>query len=330
MRNITFILLFFIAGCSSFDRYVPDPQQLDTSALPESNISASIPNISNCTDASDPTINIDIDSPITVLVHGCKSSAGRFRSLAQLYAFHGQQAICFSYDDRGSLVDAAKKLAESTKALSELSHGKQHLTIIGHSMGGLVARKAVEKNDFSLNILPPYLRDVNSVDLITVSAPLSGIDAAKHCGVKSLQWLSAGIVPGICWAVTGSNWTEITSTSSFIQEPESLSPLVGKYLKIVTNEEGTCRKTDTKGRCVESDFVFDVAEQYHPIIDSYQNVTGVEVNAGHVEIVGNKDIVPRKLLAILQENGALSKTPKARKAEFELLLADLYLATKPH
>jgi len=29
-----------------------------------------------------------------VLVHGCKGSAGRFRSLAQLYAFHGQQAVC--------------------------------------------------------------------------------------------------------------------------------------------------------------------------------------------------------------------------------------------
>jgi hypothetical protein len=40
---------------------------------------------------------------VTILVHGCFGSAGRFRPLAQVYAFQGQQTACFSYNDRNRL-----------------------------------------------------------------------------------------------------------------------------------------------------------------------------------------------------------------------------------
>ena len=45
-----------------------------------------------------------------MLVHGCRGSAGHFRALAQLYAFHGQQAVCFAYDPGDSLVKASGEL----------------------------------------------------------------------------------------------------------------------------------------------------------------------------------------------------------------------------
>ncbi|MFT5719145.1 MAG: hypothetical protein ACI9T7_003357, partial [Oleiphilaceae bacterium] len=144
------------------------------------------------------------------------------------------------------------------------------------------------------------------------------------CGIESLHWLSAGIVPGICWSITGNNWYEITSSSNFIRNPEPLLPSVNRYLKIVTNEEGTCRRAEVDGSCIEDDYVFNLSEQYHPKIDSYKNVTGVQIDAGHVEIVGNKNIVPRKLISILQEYGMLSYTPTVRREDFERLLANLY------
>ena len=95
-------------------------------------------------------------------------------------------------------------------------------------------------------------------------------------------------------------------------------------LKVVTNEKDTCRREGSDGRCIESDYVFNLEEQYQPTVDSYPNLTGVQVDAGYVEIVGNKRVVPRKLLAILQEHGMLSPTPPERRAALERLLADLY------
>jgi len=74
-----------------------------------------------------------------------KGSAGRFRSLAQLYAFHGQQAVCFSYDDRASLVHSSGELITALEGLSGQMQNRQ-LSVLGHSMGGLVARKALERN----------------------------------------------------------------------------------------------------------------------------------------------------------------------------------------
>ena len=60
------------------------------------------------------------------------------------------------------------------------------------------------------------------------------------------------------------------------------------------------------------------------MIDNYSNVTGVQVDAGHVEIVGDKRIVPRKLLSILQEYGMPAYTPQDRREALEKLLANLY------
>jgi hypothetical protein len=318
MKLSIYIFVLFAFGCTSSTRYTPNMQQLDSSQLPLPDVTVSIPNLSSCTDSDDNAIHINSAAPITILVHGCNGSSGRFRSLAQLYAFHGQQAICFNYDDRDSLVDIAEKLAISIGELAEASNN-QNISILGHSMGGLIARKALEpKYEDS------YRGSGNKLELITVSAPFAGIESAEHCGIRSLHWLSLGVLPSLCWIITGDNWFEITSSSSFIKHPQSLIPGVQRYLKVVTNEANTCRRVSSDGKCLESDDIFGLSEQYQADIDSYHNVVGVQVDAGHVEIVGDKHVAPRKLLAILQENGMLSYTQADRIEELEKLLADLY------
>jgi hypothetical protein len=82
-------------------------------------------------------------------------------------------------------------------------------------------------------------------------------------------------------------------------------------LKIVTDERGTCRRRAPSGRCVESDFVFSRAEQYHPRVDGHPGLHNVEVKAGHVEIVGEAGVVPEKLLHILQRRRLMPTTPVA-------------------
>ena len=318
MKWCAYSLFLLLAGCALSFPYIADTQQLDSSRLPVPDVTVSISNLSTCTDSDEKSIQVDSKSPITILVHGCNGSAGRFRSLAQLYAFHGQQAICYSYDDRESLISSAQKLATAVSELADVTNN-QNISIIGHSMGGLIARKAVEEDYKKSN----KLIDKN-LELITISAPLSGIEAANQCGIKSSHWLSLWAVPGICWLITGDSWYEITSSSNFILNPEPLLPSVQGYLKIVTNEKNTCRREGSDGSCIESDYVFNLSEQYHPKIDSYTNITGVQVDAGHVEIVGNKRVVPRKLLSILQEYGMLSYTSPDRREALEILFAELY------
>ncbi|MGB4813279.1 MAG: hypothetical protein WBP13_12480 [Methylophilaceae bacterium] len=158
---------------------------------------------------------------------------------------------------------------------------------------------------------------------MTVSGPFAGIAAANQCGNPVTRVLSLGLIGLACKIVTGDKWSEITYTSEFILQPGSLRKQVHDYLKIDTDERGTCRRLD-KGTCVESDEIFSLEEQRNAIIDRDPITRVVEVKAGHVEIVGDKRVSPVKLITILQENGILNPTEPQRSADFNLLLARLY------
>lgn len=312
------LLAMLLAGCTIPSPHDRDAQPLDRGRLPAPDVTVLIPQLGPCTDDPDRTLRFDSSLPVAVLVHGCRGSAGRFRSLAQLYAFHGQQAVCFSYDDRKSLVLGAGLLVKALDTLA--GHLRDHnVTVIGHSMGGLVTRKAMEADRQG-----EWRQRDAKVNLVTVSAPVAGIAVAASCGERSLQWLSLGLVPAMCWAITGDNWYEITSFSDFIRSPKPLMASVQRYVKVVTDERGSCRRRDAGGACLESDFIFSVPEQYQPVVDGYPRLTNVEVKEGHVGIVGYKDAPPRKLLAILQEQGVIAPTPPGRRAALERLLAELY------
>lgn len=312
------LLASLISGCAFFRPSSLDPTPLETGRLPPPDITVELPQLRPCTDEPTQALSLDTSKPVTILVHGCNGSAGRFRSLAQLYAFHGQQAVCFSYDDRASLVNSAAQLTTAVSALAAKMRNRE-ITVIGHSMGGLVARKAMEGEHQA-----DWERTGLNVNLVTVSAPFSGIAAASPCGSRSLHWASLGLVPLTCKAITGDNWYEITSASDFIRRPGPLFASVQRYIKVVTDERDTCRHRDATGRCMESDYIFSLAEQYQPIIDSYPKLANVEVAAGHVEIVGHKGVAPRQLITILQQQGLLAATAAEREGAFQQLLARLY------
>ena len=312
------LLASVLSGCAFLRPPDLDPTPLEAGGLPAPDITVQLPQLGPCTDAPDRAFSLDSSKPVTVLVHGCNGSTGRFRSLAQLYAFHGQQAICFNYDGRASLPHIAAQLATAVGALAGKMRNRD-ITVIGHSMGGLVARKAMEGERRT-----DWERDEVNVNLVTVSAPLSGIAVANHCGYRILHWASLGTVPLICWAVTGDNWYEITASSDFIRHPGPLVASVRRYVKVVTDERDACRRRDPAGACLESDHIFSLAEQYQPIIDGYPRLANVEVAAGHVGIVGYKGVAPRKLVSILQQQGVLAATPAGRVGALERLMAQLY------
>lgn len=313
---ITIFYMMLLGGCAAGERARPDYYQIAPGNLPATDLSLNIPGLRSCTDNPDHTLHLKSGQPVYVLVHGCFGSSGEFRGLAQILAFHGQQTICFTYDDRARLVRSATELRHAIDLLAAQTQAQQ-ITIIGHSQGALIAHK-------SLTDLSPRSPSPGAdLRLVTISGPFSGIAVAQTCGRTWLYSLTLGLLPLSCYAVTGAKWVDITYSSEFIRYPGALVPQVSRFLKIDTDERGTCRR-EQGGRCVEQDEVFSLAEQRNVTVEADGRARRVEVHAGHVEIVGDKRVAPTKLIAILQEQGAIPPTPPERLSAFNQLLARIY------
>lgn len=267
-----------------------------------------IDGLSSCRPEDSRVVRLDPTRPLTLLVHGCNFSSGGFRTLAQVFEAHGQQTLCFNYNDRARLDHSADQLVTALEALEKRLPG-QEITIMGHSQGGLVARHALVAD----RERPVRVPDNFRIKLVTVSSPFAGISSSKHCGLLWLHLLTLGITVGVCQGIAGSKWHEIFPGSTFMENPGTLGAPVTDHLKIVTDERG-----------VKDDFIFALDEQYNPAVDRDRRVAGVEVKAGHVEIVGERGTPPTKLIEILQAQNILVHTPPERRAEIASLLQRLY------
>lgn len=312
------LLIFLLSGCASRDVYDPASLDINHGNLPVTDLSVNIDGLGPCTDNPNRTLNLNSNEPTIILAHGCFGSSGRFRALAEVFAFHGQQTVCFSYNDRDSLTQSSSELIEAIRQLGEVMSNKQ-FTIIGHSQGGLISRKAlISDRENNLQNKDVELR------LITISAPFSGIEAASHCGSELGQVITLGLIIPICYAISGDKWHEITFASDFIQKPGTLIPQVNDYLKIVTDERNTCRRYDNKGQCIEDDYVFSIEEQYYPDVDKGTPLTNLQLHAGHAEIIGNQNMAPTKLIEALQKHDVMKTTIASQKNKLNSLLAHLY------
>jgi hypothetical protein len=317
---MTLFVCFLLGACAHQEETYIDSPLSNLGSLPTPDVTVRIDSLSNCTHQESDELKLNSREPVTVIVHGCFSSAGRFRTLADVFAFHGQQTVCFNYDDRERLTSSSNKLVRAIEELSSVLQ-QPEIAVIGHSQGGLVARRALieERSDHIAN------GDVE-IDLVTISAPFGGIEAAAHCGSETLAWLSLGLIKPICQIITGRKYQDIPANSEFILKPGQLIPSVNRHLKIVTDEADTCRVYDARGACIEDDFVFSVGEQYQQTVDAQPGLIPLEVRAGHVEIIGDANTVPEKLIGILQQQGFLRSTPAEAKDELAKLLANLYLS----
>ncbi|MED5620410.1 esterase/lipase family protein [Ideonella sp. BN130291] len=306
-----------LASCAAAPPADPELQSIAPGALPLADITLSIPGLGPCTDNPDRRLSLNSREPVNVLVHGCFGSSGRFRGLAQVLAFHGQQTACFTYNDRDSLMRSSGQLVAALDQLGRAMESRQ-LTVIGHSQGALIARSALVSDR------PDPMRELGlQLRLVTVSGPFAGIAAAEQCGNPVTRALTLGLIGPMCRLITGDKWSEITAHSAFIQQPGRLAAQVRGYLKVMTDERGTCRRYEGE-RCTESDEIFSLDEQRHPVIDDDPLAEVLEVGAGHVEIVGDERVAPVKLIALLQRHGVLNPTAPQRQAALSQLLARVY------
>ena len=277
------LLSLTLCGCAT-TAHVGAPDSTDPGRLASAQRVVGVAGLRPCNDGPERALHIDPGQPINILVHGCNGSAGRFRALAEVLSFHGQQSACFEYDDRDSLMVSSGQLAHAVDSLAQYLDTPK-ITVIGHSIGGLVARKALIEN--RADLLSNKQVDLR---LVTVSAPFSGIAAARMCSAPVLRVATLGLHDLVCWLISGDNWYEITPASDFIKNPGSLIPQVRSHLKVMTDERGTCRHRDKSGRCAEDDYIFSFNEQQYPPGTQAPRTKDVEISAGHVEIVGESGV----------------------------------------
>ncbi len=276
----------------------------------------SLAGLDPCDDHGCLSTPLDPARPVVVLVHGCNSSTGRFATLREVFAAHGQQAVCFAYDDRATLAASADQLRSALARLTAQFPG-QPVTVLGHSQGGLVARLALTAGTAPL---APEHR----LRLVTISTPFNGIASSSHCGIRAVQVATLGLSAALCHAITGAKWFEIHPRALEVVAPAPLATAVSEHLMIVTDETGACRTSAADGHCLTNDFVFSVAEQLNPRLATDPRQTAVTVVAGHAAIVGDDRRPPHQLRRLLEEHRVLDPLPPERADQVEAVVARLY------
>lgn len=254
-----------------------------------------IDGLSPCSPEDAETVRLDPNRPLTLFVPGASYAAGDFRALADVFEAHGQQTLCFNYDDRERLDVASGRLVAALEALEKhMPHGK--ITVFGHSQGGLIGRHALVRDRKQPLRVHPGLEII----LVTVASPFQGIASARTCGLGWLHVLSFGATAMVCQGVAGAKWRDIHPSSRFMRRPGTLGSYVKSHLMIVTDERGACRQLSRDGRCAVQDHTFGLDEQYSELVEGDRRVEGIEVKAGHSAIVGGQGTPPDKLIRILE------------------------------
>jgi len=247
----------------------------------------------DCQNPEQGVADVRRDEDLVVLVHGCNSSIVKFQNLAAEFESRGQQVACFPYDDRDSMVSSARELNIALDALRGRL-GSGHVTLIGHSQGGLIARQAATAVDES---------PVQVTQLVTISAPFSGIRSARSCGNLPLHILTFGISVGVCQMIAGRKWTEIHGHAPFMVAPPALAPEVQHHLAVVTDEADACRGRRDK-QCEQDNVMFTLQEQGLRHLEE-KRVERQVVRAGHSAIVGEEGRVSAALVGLLEAENIL-------------------------
>jgi pimeloyl-ACP methyl ester carboxylesterase len=109
-----------------------------------------------------------------ILVHGINGSPRDFRALVSRLGDSPYQPVLFFYPSGMPLGEASRELGLRLQEFV-LRHDVERFAVIGHSMGGLVAKGMLDEFDVP-KVLPAWRL------FVSISSPWGGVDAAKHSG----------------------------------------------------------------------------------------------------------------------------------------------------
>jgi pimeloyl-ACP methyl ester carboxylesterase len=194
--------------------------------------------------------------PVAIVVHGIMPVHAHLDAVID-YMSGRAQVYYFQYDDMQDLNATAQQLGEKVREVLE-QYPTRSLTIVAHSMGGLVSRRACTVDHPSgLAALGIQLR------LVTIASPFAGYTGADYARMDM--------------GMGADSWQCMGATSKFVTQPGDLGPAV-RHSKIETNETG---KTRREGGETLGDDAASLDQQRQAVVDQQAASTQL-LDKGHV------------------------------------------------
>ncbi len=180
---------------------------------------------------------------VVVLLSGFQSTSEGAHAVAKaIHSSTGEACLLFHYPNDAPVDESAKRFSEALQQ-AVLGHPKMKISLIGHSMGGLVAREAVESGqldqlliDQLIQVLPPN----HGSELADYAGPLEVIEHVYRLGSKSsrdgLGPIAASILDGM-----GEAKKDLRPDSSFLRELNARPRKKGVRYTVLAGSEGPVR-----------------------------------------------------------------------------------------
>jgi len=119
-----------------------------------------------------------LDERVVILVHGLDEPGGIWDQLAPALAEEGHQVVRFEYPNDQAIALSGLSFVESFDELSQ--RGVKRIDLVCHSMGGLVARDAITRDEFKT-------KGIAVERLVTIGTPHGGSPWARLQAVSELR-----------------------------------------------------------------------------------------------------------------------------------------------
>lgn len=139
------------------------------------------------------TQEVDASKEVVVFVHGAQGHPGEFRDIVDALDTSRYQAWVAFYPSGLRAAEAGALLAQQVSALAN-QHGIQHIRVLAHSFGGIVAWEMAEKLSSHVDV----------TELVSVATPWNG-----HWAARLSLWLPSAEVP---------SWRDLVPGNVTLQE----------------------------------------------------------------------------------------------------------------
>lgn len=240
-----------------------------------------------------------------LFIHGLKSSPERFDEIRQYLRSKGVLTAAAEYDDQQPIAESAKQLSalfrdQRTSLSTEAGVAGGNVFLVGHSMGGLVAREWIENE---------RLYDTSLKGLVTVGTPHQGSSWASMPPLLDLfvggDLDVSGVMDVLLHQNSADGINDLMPESSFLRSLNarprrsgvSYTAIVGTGSPVTEAEVQQARQT-LKRLSAEDGFLKAIQPRIRPLLGNFDEVIRgqgdgvVAVSSATIPDVNDTVVVP--------------------------------------